>query len=131
MGRWIKRAAGVVLLAVASAGAWWAWLAWDTTYYTDADTGYPAGPYMAWQVIGCVLTLLVVAAIAYTRLNPIVVGVVMTLAFTTAYAVTAVSGDDTGLAGVGVFLVFVGMSMATAVLGTVAYLLRGRIRVAH
>ncbi|MFY0409197.1 hypothetical protein [Solicola sp. PLA-1-18] len=121
---WPVTVRDVVLLAAAGAGAWWAWLGWDHTYYTDPATGYAAGPYRPWQVVGCVLTLLAVAAIAYVRLRPLVVGVVVTIAFTVAFASSAMPGDDTGLAGVGVVMVLVGTALAATVLGSVATAVR-------
>ncbi len=110
----------VLALALAAAATWWGWLGWDDTYYTDPETGRSAGPYRAWQVAGCVLTLLAVAVAAYRWLHPLVVSVVVTLAFTAAFASTALPADESGLAGVGVVLVFVGTATASVVVGAVA-----------
>lgn len=115
-------------LCCVSFGTWWAWLGWDHEYYTDPSTGYAAGPYRPWQVIGCVVTLLVLAALAYTVLNPVLVGVSMTIGFTAAFASTAVPDDESGLAMVGVLLVLVGMSFASLVLGLLAWGVRSVAR---
>ena len=109
----------VLVLALLSASSWWAWLAWDNSYYKDPSTGQYAGPYMPWQVIGCVVSLIVIAALAYTRLRPLVVGATMTLAFTTAYALTVAPSDESGLSGVGVLMVLIGLAFATSVAGLV------------
>ncbi len=117
-----------LMLLAASFGTWWAWLGWDHEYYTDPETGYAAGPYRPWQVIGCVLTLLVLAILAHIVLNPVLVGVSMTLGFSAAFASTAVPDDETGLALVGVFLVVIGMSLASVVLGLIAWGVKSAVR---
>lgn len=118
----------VVLLALATAAAWWGWLGWDHSYYRDARTGEWAGPYQPWQVAGCVLTLLAIGVIAYWRLPAWVVGVTVTLSFTLAFAASSLPEDETGLAMVGVLMVLVGTAVATTLLGVVAYLVRGIAR---
>lgn len=123
-----RTAALGALLAAVSAGTWWAWLGWDHEYYTDPATGQAAGPYRPWQVVGCLLTLLAVAAIAHALLHPVVVGAAMTVGFAAGFASSAVPGDETGLALVGVFLVVIGMSFASAVLALVAVGLRLTLR---
>lgn len=115
-----------VLLTVLAAGCWWSWLAWDDTYQVDPVTGVASGPYEAWQVGGCVLSLLVLAVAAYRVLHPVLVGVGLTVGFTTAWCLTTLPQDDTGLAGVGAVLVLVAMTAATTVTGAVAAGLRAR-----
>ncbi len=117
-----------LLLLAASVGTWWAWLGWDHEYYTDASTGEVAGPYRPWQVIGCVLTLLALALVAHALLHPVVVGAAMTLGFSAGFASTALPDDESGLAVVGVFLVVVGMSLASVVLGLLAVGTRSVLR---
>ncbi|MDG4810482.1 hypothetical protein O7634_27325 [Micromonospora sp. WMMD1120] len=101
---------GVLFLAAATVGAWVLWLGWDTEYTVDAETGASSGPYQAWQVIGCVLTLVALAALAGTRLSPWLVAPVMTVAFTAAWSWRAASTDDSGLWVIGGILVLVGMA---------------------
>ncbi|MET7876302.1 hypothetical protein ABZS52_05135 [Micromonospora profundi] len=106
---------GAVFLAVATVGVWLLWLGWDTEYTVDPETSSTSGPYEPWQVIGCVLTLVLLAALAGTRLSPWLVAPVMTIAFTVAWAWQAASTDDSGLWAVGGFLVLVGMAAGSTV----------------
>ncbi|MEU7851326.1 hypothetical protein AB0B74_23845 [Micromonospora parva] len=101
---------GVLFLAAATVGAWLLWLGWDDEYTVDSQTGATSGPYDPWQVIGCVLTLVLLAALAGTRLSPWLVAPVMTVAFTTVWSWRAASTDDSGLWVVGGILVLVGMA---------------------
>lgn len=114
------------LLTALAAGCWWSWLAWDDTYQVDPVTGVASGPYEAWQVVGCVLSLLALAVVAYLVLHPVLVGVGLTVGFTAAWCLTALPQDDTGLAGVGAVMVLVAMAAATSVTGAVAAVLRAR-----
>ncbi|MFD6563759.1 hypothetical protein [Micromonospora profundi] len=106
---------GAVFLAVATVGVWLLWLGWDTEYTVEEETSSTSGPYEPWQVIGCVLTLVLLAALAGTRLSPWLVAPVMTLAFTVAWAWQAASTDDSGLWAVGGFLVLIGMAAGSTV----------------
>ncbi|GAA4576464.1 hypothetical protein GCM10023176_47890 [Micromonospora coerulea] len=117
---------GGLILAAATVGTWWAWLGWDTEYTVDPETGATTGPYAAWQVAGCVLTLALLAAVGGWLLGPWVVVPVMTVAFTVAWAAHAASTDDTGLWAVGAVLVLVGTAAGTAVVSVGARLLRRR-----
>jgi hypothetical protein len=73
---------GAVVLAAATAGAWWAWLGRDTTYQVDRRTGVTSGPYEQFQVVGCVLTLLLLAVLGAILLPFWLMPVVMTACFT-------------------------------------------------
>ncbi|MGC4796048.1 hypothetical protein [Micromonospora saelicesensis] len=106
---------GVLFLAAATVGAWILWLGWDTRYTVDAQTGASSGPYEPWQVIGCVLTLVVLAALAGTRLSPWLVAPVMTVAFTAVWSWRAAGTDDSGLWVVGGILVLLGMAAGSTV----------------
>ncbi|WCN79061.1 hypothetical protein [Micromonospora sp. LH3U1] len=106
---------GVLFLAAATVGVWLLWLGRDTQYTVDAQTGATSGPYEPWQVIGCVLTLVLLAALAGTRLSPWLVAPVMTVAFTTAWSWQAASSDDSGLWAVGAVLVLLGMAAGSTV----------------
>lgn len=115
MNKNLRTGAEIVLLAVLTASCWWGWLAWDNEYQVDPATGVASGPYEAWQVIGCVLCLLVIAVLAALRLPPIAVIATMSVSFTAAWTWTASRADDTGLFGVGAILVAIGMVGATGV----------------
>ncbi|MGQ5261208.1 hypothetical protein ACTWLT_10670 [Micromonospora sp. ZYX-F-536] len=101
---------GALYLAVATVGVWLLWLGWDTEYTVDPETGSTSGPYAAWQVIGCVLSLVLLATLAVRRLSPWLVAPVMTVAFTVAWSWRATSTDDSGTWAVGAVLVLVGMA---------------------
>jgi hypothetical protein len=117
---------GGLFLAAATVGAWWLWLGWDTGYTVDAETGSTSGPYEPWQVVGCVLTLAVLAALAGTRLSPWLVAPVMTVAFTVAWSWRAASSDDSGLWVVGAGLVLIGMAIGATVVSVGARWVVGR-----
>ncbi|MEH1165254.1 hypothetical protein V6V47_07695 [Micromonospora sp. CPCC 205539] len=111
---------GVLFLAAATVGAWLLWLGRDTRQTVDPQTGATSGPYEAWQVIGCVLTLALLAALAGTRLSPWVVAPVMTVAFTVVWSWRAASTDNSGLWVVGAILVLVGMAVGSTAVSLVA-----------
>ena len=117
---------GGLFLAMATVGAWWLWLGRDTRYTVDPETGSTTGPYEPWQVVGCVLTLAVLAALAGTRLSPWLVAPVMTVAFTVAWSWQAASTDDTGLWAVGAVLVLIGMAVGTTAVSVGARWISGR-----
>ncbi|MET7707684.1 hypothetical protein [Micromonospora sp. NPDC005413] len=111
---------GVLFLAAATVGVWLLWLGWDTEYTVDPETGNTSGPYEPWQVIGCVLTLVLLAALAGTRLSPWLVGAVMAVAFTAAWTWQAASSDDSGLWAVGAVLVLIGMAIGSTLVSLAA-----------
>ncbi|MFE0530306.1 hypothetical protein ACFW0V_22190 [Micromonospora parva] len=111
---------GVLFLAAATVGAWLLWLGWDDEYTVDAQTGATSGPYDPWQVIGCVLTLVLLAALAGARLSPWLVAPVMTVAFTAVWSWRAASTDDSGLWVVGGILVLVGMAAGSTLVSLAA-----------
>ncbi|MFI1194264.1 hypothetical protein ACH4T9_13535 [Micromonospora sp. NPDC020750] len=104
---------GGLVLAVATVAVWWAWIGWDTEYTVDPVTDSVSGPYDVWQVVGCVLSLAVVAAVGGWVLSPWLVAPVMTVAFTVAWAWRAATSDDSGLWAVGAVLVLLGMAAGT------------------
>jgi len=113
MQKQIVGALGVVVLAWAS---WWAWMGWDTAYTLDPVTGNESGPYEAWQVVGsalCVGVLVVVATLTWGRRTAVVA---TTVGYTAGWTITAVRGDESGLAGVGAVLVLVGVGAASTLL---------------
>lgn len=123
-GRVASRLVGIVVLALLAASCWWGWMAWDRSYQVDPATGDASGPYEAWQVIGCVLSLVTVCVFATTRLPVWLVVPMMTVAFTGAWSWTAVGVDDSGLWLVGAVYVFVGMFVGTAMVSGVTAALR-------
>lgn len=118
------RLAGTAVLAVAAAACWWVWLAWDRTYQRDPVTGVASGPYEAWQVVGCVLCLVVLTVVAARRLPLRLVVPVVPVAFTAAWALTASTYDRSGLWPVGAALVLVATLVGTALVGGAARAVR-------
>ncbi|MEU5903427.1 hypothetical protein ABZ780_03510 [Micromonospora sp. NPDC047467] len=119
--RGTQKLLGALFLAVATVGVWLLWLGWDTEYTVDPETNSTSGPYEPWQVIGCVVTLVLLAALAGMRLSPWLVAPVMTVAFTAAWSWQAASTDDSGLWAVGAVLMLIGMAA-----GSTAVSLAGR-----
>lgn len=117
---------GGLLLALATAGAWAAWLSWESGWTVDPQTGATSGPYAVWQVAAAVLTLGALAAVAGWWLNIWLVAIVMTVAFTVPWAVHAASTDDSGLWAVGAALVAIGTTIGTTLVGGAAGWLRRR-----
>lgn len=105
----------MVALAALTVGVWWVWLGSDTGYRFDPATQTYSGPYEAAQVIGCVLSLIVLAVVAALLLPPSPVVATMTAAFATAWSIDAAAGDASGLWGVGAVLLVLGMVAGTAV----------------
>ncbi|MET7471453.1 hypothetical protein ACFYON_15975 [Micromonospora sp. NPDC005686] len=117
---------GGLFLALATAGAWAAWLSWESGWTVDPQTGDMSGPYAVWQVAAAVLTLGALAAVGGWWLNIWLVATVMTVAFTVPWAVHAASTDDTGLWAVGAALVAIGTAIGTMLVGGAAGWLRRR-----
>ncbi|MEV4657061.1 hypothetical protein [Micromonospora sp. NPDC049301] len=117
---------GALFLAVATVGVWLLWLGWDTEYTIDPETGSSSGPYEPWQVIGCVLTLALLAALAARRLSPWLVAPVMTVAFTAAWSWRAATSDDSGLWAVGAVLVLIGMAIGSTAVSLGVHLIGRR-----
>jgi hypothetical protein len=116
---------GVLAVAALSALSWYAWLAWDSEYQVDPVTQVSSGPYEAWQVVGCALSLLVLfvgALLAGVR--PVPASAALTLAFTAVWTATAASRDETGLYGVGMVMLLVGLTVATTVVSVAVLGLR-------
>ena len=104
---------GLLAAAVLSVLAWAGWLAWDQEYQVDPATGIASGPYEAWQVVGCVLTLLVAAVAAGLVERPERAAVVVTVPFTVCWAVSAGREDETGLFLVGALLIAGGLYLGS------------------
>ncbi|WP_033337623.1 hypothetical protein [Catenuloplanes japonicus] len=114
-----KTIGGAVAVAVLTVVAWFGWLGWDTEKDVDA-AGNITGPYHAWQVVGCGVTLLaILVAAILLRVNAAVTAVVLTLAFTIVWTWDAARHDDSGLFAVGALLVFVGLAASSAIAAAV------------
>ncbi|MFI5842146.1 hypothetical protein ACIA8K_20770 [Catenuloplanes sp. NPDC051500] len=114
-----KTVTAALAVAVLTVVTWFAWLGWDTKQDVDA-AGNVSGPYQAWQVIGCGVTLLalLVAAIVL-RVNAVATAAAITLAFTAVWTWDAARHDDSGLFAVGALLVFVGLAASSAIAAAV------------
>ncbi|GID96336.1 hypothetical protein ACFQFC_08630 [Amorphoplanes digitatis] len=121
----IRQIAGAFVVALLSAVQWYVWMAWDTEYQTDPVTQVTSGPYEAWQVVGCGVSLLVVFVGALLLgARPLWASAALTLAFTAAWTTTAAAEDSTGMYGVGTVMLLVGLASATAVVSLVVTALR-------
>ncbi|WP_218221187.1 hypothetical protein [Nesterenkonia sp. Act20] len=112
-GRSLRTLGWVAFVVLGSAAAWFAWMGWDQEYWEDPETGTPQGPYRAWQVIGCGVTLVAIGVwTSRSRCWPAVL--LLPPSFTLAWSITA-SEDDTGLWMVGAIMVLIGTSLGTAI----------------
>ncbi|MET0422590.1 MAG: hypothetical protein ABW046_01865 [Actinoplanes sp.] len=116
---------GASVVAGLSVLAWVGWLGWDSEYQVDAITGSQSGPYEAWQVAGCAVTLLgVLVGALVARVHPVIASVALTLAFTVAWTWQAAATDDSGMFGVGAILLLAGLSSGTALVSVIVTALR-------
>lgn len=116
-----------IFVTLGSAGAWFAWLGWDQEYQVDPVTGMAHGPYEAWQVIGCGVTLLAVALPASWGRHWKSV-LLLPPSFTVAWSETAAAEDLTGLWMVGAIMVLIGSSVGAAVVLGVTSGVESRVR---
>jgi hypothetical protein len=121
-----KGLAGAAGLAVATVVAWWAWLGHDRTYQTDAK-GVQSGPYTTAQVAFCVITLVVLVAVAvrFLEVHPLLAAGAMSLSFTAAWTVDAATQDGSGLFVIGGVLVLLGCAVGSSLVAFLADLARG------
>lgn len=114
-----------VALALFAAAMWFAWLGWDHTYY-DVK-GVPQGPYRAWQVIGCGLSIVTATVLAYRQapraLAIFVLAIAADVGFAVPWAIDASSGDETGLWAVGLFLLVMGSGVGLTSVLAVTHML--------
>jgi hypothetical protein len=96
-------------LALFAAAMWFAWLGWDHEYYLV--DGVAQGPYRAWQVIGCGVTIVTATVAAYLSVPRASAIFVLAGAAAAGFAVPwayDASGDDTGLWLVGLVMLVIG-----------------------
>ncbi|MCC2336423.1 hypothetical protein [Cellulomonas wangsupingiae] len=115
-----RAAARYALVAVLTAACWLAWLGWDTQYRTDPVTGDVTGPYEAWQVVGCVVSLLAVTVLAVRALGGLRAVATVAVTFTAAWVATQAPRDESGLWLVGALLVLLGTAAGAGVVALVA-----------
>ena len=86
------------MLALFAAAMWFAWLGWDQEYYLV--DGVAQGPYRAWQVLGCGLSISAAAVLAYLWAPSVwavfVLAAAADLGFAVAWSRDAASTDDSG-----------------------------------
>jgi hypothetical protein len=114
---------GFVAVAILSALSWFGWMGWDGEY--RIVDGEQTGPYEAWQVAGCVLSLLVILVGALLLgVRPWLAAPALILAFTTSWTVQAAGRDDSGLYPVGALALLIGLTAGAALVSAVVVPLR-------
>ncbi|MCD9198856.1 hypothetical protein [Aeromicrobium wangtongii] len=117
-----------LVTAALCAVAWLAWMGWDDEYQVDARTGEASGPYEAWQVIGSAVMLAVVVVVATIVFRDAVqVALAATAGYAIAWASTEMPDDDSGLSGVGLVMIVVGVGAASLVLALGTRAVRSRL----
>ncbi|MFS1304327.1 hypothetical protein [Streptosporangium longisporum] len=107
-----------VILAVASAVNYLAWLGWDRQRDVAPD-GSVSGPYQAWQVAGLVIVLGILAVVAGRRGHPVLGTAAVAVVTWLAWSVDAALSDDSGLWVVGSLLLLPALLLGV---GLVAFL---------
>jgi MFS family permease len=93
-----------ITLGILAALCWWGWFTWPT----DGDVDY-----QVWQGVGCVLCLLALAIAAPVVVHPGSAICAMTIGFTIAVGIDWIPDDVTGLSGVGVTMLGLGMAIGS------------------
>ncbi|MGL5811028.1 MAG: hypothetical protein ACRCYQ_13895 [Nocardioides sp.] len=110
--------ATAVALGLFAAAMWFAWLGWDNEYY-QVD-GVAQGPYRAWQVIGCGLSIAVASVLAYLSVRTawaiVALAAAADIGFAVPWAVQAAATDDSGLFVVGLLFLAVGVGVGLVIL---------------
>lgn len=116
--RFVRLGGTAIALGLFSAAMWFAWLGWDHEYY-QVD-GVAQGPYRAWQVLGCGLSIAAAAVLAYLWVRSawaiFVLAAAAVIGFAVPWAVDAASTDDSGLWVVGLLFLLVGGGIGLVVL---------------
>lgn len=112
----------VVGLALVAASMWFVWLGWDDDYY-EVD-GVTQGPYRAWQVVGCGLSICAVAVAArlWAGRGVVLLAAAAAVGFAVPWTVHAASTDESGLWAVGAVFLLAGGLVGLVVVLTVAEL---------
>jgi hypothetical protein len=115
----------VLGLAVATLANYLIWLGWDQEKDISPD-GSASGPYQPWQVVGLVLAVVLISAIAGWRGYPWVAGIVPAVVLTLCWSVDAVTDpDNDGLWPVGAIMVAVGAFTGLTIVARLATTVRG------
>lgn len=97
-------------LGLFAAMMWYAWLGWDHEYYLV--DGVAQGPYRAWQVLGCGLSITLAAVLACLWVRGVWANFVLAgaavIGIAVPWAVNAAANDDSGLWVVGLFFLLIG-----------------------
>ncbi|GGV01624.1 hypothetical protein GCM10010182_18970 [Actinomadura cremea] len=120
--RFATETAAFLLLAVAAAANWAAWLGWDQRYDLHPD-GRQTGPYQPWQVAGLVLVLVALTVAAAAFRHPVTAVAAPVLGTMTALCADW-SDDSSGLWAVGALPAFVGLFTGALVATAVVYAVR-------
>ncbi|GLY05478.1 MULTISPECIES: hypothetical protein [Actinoplanes] len=119
--------AAAVLVALLAAATWYAWLGWDTQYDFDPVTSSYSGPYEAWQVAGCAVTLLIVLlGSVWFGTMEVVAAAALTVGFTTVWTVGAAGNAESGLFLIGAVTLLVGLGAASGAVSAIMFGLRNR-----
>ncbi|GAA3390488.1 hypothetical protein [Cryptosporangium minutisporangium] len=111
---------GALAVAVATAVTWGAWLGWDREIQVFWPTGEVTGPFVAWQVIGCVLCLIAITVVGALMLPPWIPPIALTVTFTAGWTWWVASTDyGFGLWLGGAPLVFVVMAIGSTLISAV------------
>lgn len=115
----VRLGSAALVLGLVAAAMWFAWLGWDHEYY-EVD-GVAQGPYRAWQVVGCGVSVAAasVAALVWVRRGAVLLAGAAAVGFAIPWAVDAASTDDSGLWGVGLVMLLGGAFISLVVLLTV------------
>ena len=121
--RRVPRLGGTALaLGLFAATMWFVWLGWDHEYYQVG--GVSQGPYRAWQVLGCGLSMAAGAVMAYLRVRTVraifVLALAAVIGFAVPWVLDAASTDDSGLWIVGLLFLLVGGASGLLVLLTLS-----------
>ncbi|MFD0899653.1 hypothetical protein [Actinomadura sediminis] len=116
--------AAFLLLAVAAAANWAAWLGWDQHRDVHPD-GHETGPYQPWQVAGLILVLVALTAAAAAYRHPVTAVAAPVLGTMTALCADW-SDDSTGLWAVGALMAFAGLFTGAVVATAVVRVVRDR-----
>jgi hypothetical protein len=119
-----------VVLALFAAAMWFAWLGWDHEYY-QVD-GVAQGPYRAWQVLGCALSISTAAILAYLWAPSVwavfVLAAAADIGFAIPWALNAASTDESGLWVVGLLFLLVGSGLGLLTVLTITAVAAARRR---